>query len=219
MRNIEIAPGEHYHLFNRGVNKQLIFHDNNDRMRFLFLILYTQSPTVHKNINRLSKSFLCDVQHSVLHIQDMVNGRFVELVTFCMMPNHFHLIVKEVEEDGIAKYMQRVLNAYTKYYNTKYEKSGHLFQGPYRAVHIGDDRQLLYLSAYIHRNPVGLKEWRNKEKVYTWSSCQDFVGINRFAEILKPNIIIEQFKNPDEYSKFLDTSTAKILKEELGDLI
>ena len=68
------------------------------------------------------------------------------------MPNHFHLIVKEVKEGGISAYMQRVLNAYTKYYNAKHDTSGHLFQGPFRAIHIADNDQLLYVSAYIHLN-------------------------------------------------------------------
>ncbi len=131
------------------------------------------------------------------------------------MQNHFHLIVKEVEENGIARYMQRVLNSYTKYYNTKYNKSGHLFQGPYKAVHIKNNNQLLYLSAYIHRNPRELKEWQNKESSYPWSSYQDCINKNRFEGLFVPDIINEQFKNKDEYDKFVKTSGAKLLKEEL----
>jgi len=218
MRNIKISPDEYYHLFNRGVNRQVIFHDNHDRSRFLFLILCLQSPTTFKNVSRSSKTFIHDVQHSVLHTRDIVKNRFVELISFCMAPNHFHLIVKEVEENGIATYMQRVLNAYTKYYNTKYEKSGHLFQGPYKAVHVTDDQQLLYLSAYIHRNPRELKEWRGKESHYTWSSYQDFVGTNRFDELLITDVIIGQFKNQKEYRDFLNTSTAKLLENELAEI-
>ncbi len=217
MRNIKIAPGEYYHIFNRGMSKQLIFHDNMDRIRFLFLILYFQSPTVFQQIGRSIKSF---VQHSVFDIdiktkKEIVKGRFVELTSFCLMSNHFHLIVKEVEENGIARYMQRVLNSYTKYYNTKYHKSGHLFQGPYKAVHVKDNNQLLYLSAYIHRNPRELKEWLNKENIYPWSSYQDCVNKNRFEELLITAIINGQFKNKNEYDEFVKTSSAKLLKEEL----
>lgn len=215
MRNIKIAPGEYYHIFNRGMSKQLIFHDDRDRRRFLFLILYFQSPTVFQKISRSIKLF---VQHSVLDIditKEIVKKRFVELNSFCLMPNHFHLIVKEVEENGIARYMQRVLNSYTKYYNTKYDKSGHLFQGPYKAVHIKNNNQLLYLSCYIHRNPRELKEWFNKESDYQWSSYQDCVNKNRFEELLVLDIINGQFKNKKEYDEFVKTSPAKLLKEEL----
>ena len=214
MRNIKIVPGEYYHIFNRGVNKQLIFHDNADRARFLFLILYFQSPVVFINIGRPVKHF---VKHRVFNIsketqQKIVTGRFMELASFCLMPNHFHLILKEVEENGIAKYMQRVLNSYTKYYNTKYNKSGHLFQGPYKAVHVEDNDQLLYLSTYIHRNPRELKEWLNKESIYEWSSYQDLIEKNRFEELLVIDIISEQFENKKEYDEFVKSSPAKLLE-------
>src|SRR3989344_8068302 len=104
MRNIKIAPGEYYHVFNRGMRKQVIFHDANDWFRFLFLILYFQSPVTFQNISRLSKEL---VQPSVLNIdkeivQKIIKDRFVELVSFCLMQNHFHLILKEEKEGGIA---------------------------------------------------------------------------------------------------------------------
>lgn len=144
--------------------------------------------------------------------------RTVELVAFCIMPNHFHLIVKEIEEAGIANYMQRILTAYSKYYNTKYDKSGHVFQGPYRAVHIQDDRQMLHLSAYIHRNPREISKWFNKENKYPWSSYQDFVNQNRWGDLILPNMIIEQFNSRRKYHHFVQTSPAKAIKEEIDYL-
>jgi len=215
MRNIKIAPGEYYHVLNRGVNKQLIFHDDSDKIRFLFLILYFQSPVEFPQIGRSIKSF---VKHRVFDInketqQKIVKAKFVELTSFCLMPNHFHLIMKEVEENGTARYMQRVLNSYTKYYNTKYHKSGHLFQGPYKAVHVSNNKQLLYLSTYVHRNPRELKEWKNKESDYPWSSYQDLISKNRFEELLVFDIINGQFENKDEYDEFVKTSPAKLLED------
>ena len=215
MRNIKIAPGEYYHVLNRGVNKQLIFHDDSDKIRFLFLILYFQSPVEFPQIGRSIKSF---VKHRVFDInketqQKIVKAKFVELTSFCLMQNHFHLIMKEVEENGTARYMQRVLNSYTKYYNTKYHKSGHLFQGPYKAVHVSNNKQLLYLSTYVHRNPRELKEWKNKESDYPWSSYQDLISKNRFEELLVFDIINGQFENKDEYDEFVKTSPAKLLED------
>ncbi len=145
--------------------------------------------------------------------QKIVKAKFVELTSFCLMPNHFHLIMKEVEENGTARYMQRVLNSYTKYYNTKYHKSGHLFQGPYKAVHVSNNKQLLYLSTYVHRNPRELKEWKNKESDYPWSSYQDLISKNRFEELLVFDIINGQFENKDEYDEFVKTSPAKLLED------
>ena len=215
MRILKITPGEHYHIFNRAVNKRIIFHDTRDYIRFLFLILHFQSAIKVSHLNRAVKEFAKSLgQHSVLTI----DKRMVELVAFCIMPNHFHLIVKELEENGIASYMQRVLNAYGKYYNTKYEKTGHVFQGPYRAVHISDDRQLLYLSAYIHRNPREISRWFRKEDQYIWSSYQDFIGENRWSDMLMPDIVRGQFKNHQKYHEFVKTSPAKLIEGELDYL-
>ncbi len=112
--------------------------------------------------------------------------------------------------------MQRVLNSYAKYYNTKYQKSGHLFEGKYKAIHIESNEQLLYLSAYIHRNPRELTEYRGDEASYQWSSFVDYVHKNRWGKVLVPEIILEQFKNGEEYKKFVSSSTSKMLSEELG---
>lgn len=216
MRLIKIAPGEYYHICNRAVNKQTIFHDTKDYFRFLFLILYFQSPVVFQQLGRMVKDF---VLSSALDIkEEVIKKRTVELVAFCIMPNHFHLIVKELEESAIAVYMQRVLTAYSKYYNTKYEKSGHVFQGPYRAIHISDDSQLKYLSAYIHRNPRELAGWLNKEDKYQWSSYQDYIGENRWGDLLLLDIVLGQFKDKKRYHEFVKTSTAKLLEGELEHL-
>lgn len=219
MRKIQISEGEHYHVFNRGIRKQTIFHDQKDWWRFLFLILYFQSPVNFPQVGRAIKEFVKHQMLDSLTTNEIVKKRCVELVTFCIMPNHFHLILKETEEGGISKYMQRVLNSYAKYYNMKYEKSGHLFQGKYKAVHIETNEQLLYLSAYVHRNPRELSEYRGEEESYQWSSFGDYTNKNRWEKLLIPDIILEQYKNKDEYHKFVSASTAKMLDEELEGVV
>lgn len=219
MRILRIAPGEHYHIFNRAINKQTIFHNFNDYVRFLFLIIYIQSPVKVLHISRIVKDLekYCTGQSRALatgYEEKIIKKRVVELVSFCIMPNHFHLMVKELEEGGMADYMQRVLTAYSKYYNTKYEKSGHVFQGPYRAVHVEDNEQLLHLSAYIHRNPRELSEWFRKEDKYPWSSYKDCIEKNRWGELLRPDILMGEFKDRKDYDKFVKTSKAKIFEEE-----
>ena len=208
-----IAPGEYYHICNRGVNKQVIFHDIPDYYRFLFLILYFQSPINFPQLGRTIKDF---IQHPILDIvQEVINKRTVELVGFCIMPNHFHLIIKEVEEGGISSYVQRISNAYGKYHNIRYEKSGHVLQGAYRIVHIEDDRQFLHLSAYVHRNPREISKWFRKEDHYPWSSYQDFIRNNRWGNLLVPDIVLGQFDNKEKYQRFVETSPAKVLEKEL----
>ena len=116
---------------------------------------------------------------------------------------------------GIPRYLQRVETGYAKYFNAKYKKRGHLFQGPFRAVPVETNDQLLYLSAYIHRNPRDIKEWGGKEATYPWSSYQDFIGENRWGELLEQDIILHQFSRNNTYRKFLKTSTAKLQAGEL----
>jgi len=211
MRKIKLAPGEYYHIYNRGNNKQKIFLNNKDYTRFLFLILYLQSPHTFPQVGRLALSF---VKHRVFDIdiniiEKILKDRFVELVCYVLMPNHFHLIVHEIDDHGISKYMQRVLNAYSKYFNIKYDLAGHVFQGPFRAVHIKNNEQLIYLSAYIHRNPRELKGWKNKEDDYPWSSYNDYISMNQWNGLLKNSEVIEQFVDGKKYIKFVESTDAK----------
>jgi|SRR3989344_100364 len=215
MRKTLFVPGEYYHIFNRGNNKQIIFRDNRDWARFLFALLYFQSDTPIYNLGPKISYF---IKHRVFNIsrkmtENIVKNRSVELINFCLMPNHFHATVKELKENGISNYMQRVLNAFTKYFNTKHEQSGHLFQGPFKAVHIENNEQLLYLSAYIHSNPKGIQEWKNKIHQFPWSSFQDYVMKNRWGNLLQQNIILDQISFGKEYQNLVKQSGAKDMKE------
>lgn len=221
MRKTAFAQDERYHIFNRGNNKQLIFLDDGDRTRFLFLLLFFQADVSPLRINKCVAEFGKN-QHRVLvdfadEVSEISKNRYVALESFVLMPNHFHLMLLEIQKNGISKYMQRVLNSFTKYCNTKYEKSGHLFQGPFKAVHVEDNRQLLHLSAYIHRNPREIDGWRNREHRFPWSSYIDYADHNRWGLLLEQEIILSQFSDKAEYNSFVKTSTAKSLKKELSD--
>ncbi|MBU1159827.1 transposase [Patescibacteria group bacterium] len=216
IRKEKIAPGEYYHIFNRGNNKQNIFREEKDWARLLFLILHLQSPVVIYNISNIVSNF---IRHRVFNnskktLKNILDNRTVELISFAQMPNHFHLIVKEIHEGGISQYLQRIQDAYTKYFNIKYGSSGHLFQGPFKAVRIKNNEQLLHLSAYIHRNPREIKQWYKKEHLYIWSSYQDYISDNRWDDLLKNDIILGQFKTPNQYNDFVKTSGTKLLLDE-----
>lgn len=207
------APGEYYHLVNRGIDKKNIFLEERDYLRFLLLILYFQfSHQILTNLNRYVNNY---VKHRMFNIGSEGDhdqaSRTVGLVAFCLMPNHFHLLIEDRKGQGISKYMQRTLNAYTKYFNTKYDHGGHIFQGPYRCVHIADNTQLLHTSAYIHRNPRELKDWFQKEVEYPWSSLQDYLKKNRWGTLLQKEIIENQFKETPahSYQSFIESSPAK----------
>lgn len=216
-----LGEGEYYHLYNRGIGKANIFRDEGDRKRFLFSLLYSQSSLQFKNLARVVKEHHPETGFPVEadDLQKVLETRGVELVCFCLMPNHFHLIVREKIEGGIASYMQRIQLAHTRYMNTKYETSGHLFESRYKAVHIEDNNQLLYLSAYIHKNPRELKAWKEKYFDYPWSSLQDYTTANRWGGLLEADIIAEQFlaETNSNYADFVRTSTAKDFEEVAVD--
>lgn len=209
----DIVPGEYYHVYNRGAHKQGVFREHRDWQRFLFAIIYFQSPTPFTNLSRIVRSYDSTLGFPVSDedFGSVLSGRSVELVAFCFMGNHFHLIVRELRDGGISRYMQRTELAYTKYFNTKYAASGHVFQGRYRAKHIPDNEYLMHLSAYIHRNPRELKAWKGREADYPWSSYQDYVKENRWGGLLAQEIILDQFEGTKQsnYADFIKTSPAK----------
>ncbi|TSC78830.1 MAG: putative transposase [Parcubacteria group bacterium Gr01-1014_29] len=211
MRKLQFTEGEYYHIYNRGNHKKEIFFSEADYARFLFLVLFFQAPFTIYNISRSVSAFLRKGSFGATKstIQEITKNKIAELVAFALMPNHFHLVVHERTPNGISRYMQRVQDAYTKSFNTKYQMIGHLFQGPFHAVHIADNEQLLHLSAYIHRNPNELRKWHAKEEKYLWSSYQDYIKNNRWGNLLNPQIILEQYENQREYADFVKTSGTK----------
>lgn len=211
IRKVKFAPGERYHICVRGVGKQAIFLDDRDYIRFLFLLLHFQALIPFFNLSRQVTHF---VRSKAFNISDaekaeVLRKRQVSVESFAIMPNHVHISLEEIKERGVSSYMQRLLTGYAKYFNVKYAKTGHVFEGPFRAICIASNEQLLYLSAYIHRNPRELTGWRNKEHKYPWSSYQDCVAQSRWGELLNPQIFLDQFSSPKAYKEFVERSGAK----------
>lgn len=214
MRKFKFTQGTYYHICNRSNDKTSIFFDDKDYARFLFFILAYQAPLPFYNLGRQTSYFIRHLTFNISEetINRIVSNKMAELNAFAIMPNHFHLLIQEKTEvgKGTSLYLQRIQTGYAKYFNAKYKKLGHLFQGTFRAIPIQTDQQLLYLSSYIHRNPRGLREWKNKEVTYSWSSYQDFAGKNRWGKLLNPDIILNQFSDTNAYRNFVETSTAKL---------
>lgn len=209
MRKTKFTKNEHYHVCGRGFERQRIFRDDDDYMRFLFLILHLQKPLSLKNISRFVAWFKKDphdLAQSLLKKSDV--PREIAVVAFCIMPNHFHILLRNDIDGGISLYMHRILTAYSAYFNRKYKHSGHVFQGPFVSVPIETNTQLLHVSAYIHKNPTEIG-WKGKEHLYPWSSYQDYVNVNRWGDLLDRRIILEQFDTISDYRFYVTTSLAK----------
>jgi len=217
MRKSAFVEDEYYHIYNRGVDKRTLFLKDADRVRFMALILLCQGANAFPQIGRL----VPDVKHLMFDkepnaglkekiIQDILDSRLVELVAFVLMQNHFHCILRELKEGGISKYMQRVGNAYAKYFNICYGRSGHLFENKFNSIHIDTNEYLNYLSAYIHLNIREVSRWSGREDQYPWSSFRDYTGQNRFRDLLKQDIILGQCNSKNEYKRFVTESAIKV---------
>lgn len=222
MRKLKFVQNAYYHICNRSNDEQSMFLEEKDYARFLFFLLTCQAPLPFYNLGRQTSYFMKQSKFNISQeqISQIVTQRKVEMNAFAIMPNHFHIMVQEKTEigNGISWYLQRIETGYAKYFNAKYRKRGHLFQGYFRAIPVETDKQLVYLSAYIHRNPRDLKTWKDKEEKYPWSSYQDYAATNRWGKLLKPEIVLNQFSNLESYRNFVETSTAKLNQEEIKAL-
>lgn len=207
-RQLSFSPGEFYHLYNRGTEKRNIFQSTQDRQRFLTLLYLCNSLTpvnLKEQGSTLEKAVRINPTHPLL-----------EIGAYCLMPNHIHLLVRATEENGISRFMQKLMTAYTMYFNKKYERSGALFQGKFKATHVMSDCYLKYLIAYIHLNPVKIidPEWkengiRDQEKAeafleqYRYSSFLDYWKNESRPEqkILIKTSLPEYFENGLDFKK------------------
>lgn len=211
MRYENFAEREHYHVFGRGANKEKIFIDDQDKARFVFLITHFQSPIKVYNISWYTDSFIKKGFFGIKEdkIDEILRHQSTKLVAFALMDNHFHLLIQNLEDGILSVYMHRVLTAYSKYFNAKYKKKGHVFEGPFKAVHTKNNDQLLHLSSYIHKNPKEIEGWDSTYDKYPYSSYQDYIGLNRWGNFLSTDIVLKQFKDQNKYRDFVRASTAK----------
>lgn len=195
LRKTAFAMNEYYHLYSRGNSKRKIFHDSEDYTRFLNILYLSNSE----------KSFRFDRIVDAYAVK--LGPQLVSIGSYCLMPNHLHILIKQKVENGISRFMQKLLTAYSMYYNTKYERTGSLFEGKFKAKHIDSDPYLKHVFSYIHLNPVklidpkwkeeGLKD-RNKCSAfldkYHYSSYKDFLRKER-----KENLILNVGDFPDYF--------------------
>lgn len=159
-RNISISINEFYHLYNRGVDKRVVFMDTEDYERFITLLYLANSTTsVHiSNYQGLTLIELLAIER---------DDTLVDIGAYCLMTNHFHILVHEKVENGTSVFMHKIMTGYTMYFNKKYKRTGSLFGGTFKAQHVYRDEHLKYLFAYIHLNPIKLIDPKWKENGIT----------------------------------------------------
>lgn len=207
-RKFQFSVDEYYHIYSRGNNKSKIFLCDNDRKRFVRLL------------------FLCNNEYAVLFrdfehmpLNEIRRGEtLVEIGSYCLMPNHIHLLLREKKENGISLFMEKLLTAYSMYFNKKNKRTGTLFESRFQAKHIDSDEYLKYIFSYIHLNPVKLidPEWKingisdlikTKQYLekYKYSSYHDYTGRDREEKlILNKSAFPEYFETVKEFEQFID---------------
>ena len=203
-RQTVFAPGEIYHVFNRGVARQPIFFSRNNYSRFIQLIDYYRFCQTPVSFSLLMNTPV-EIRGEMLKSLIKENNLQAEILAFCLMPNHFHFLLKEVSEKGIANFMRYVQNGYAKYLNIKENRVGPLFQSMFKAVRIQSDEQLLHVSRYIHLNPS--TEYLVKiEKLseYSWSSLPVYLDTKHpDFSFVNPEPVLSFFKDNEKYKEFV----------------
>ena len=217
-RYINFAPGEYYHIYNRGVEKRDIFKDKDHYERFMKLLYVANGdrPYIFREIEQLP-------------LASVERGKpLVAIGAYRPMPNHFHILIKEITEGGISEFMAKLCTGYALYFNKKEQRVGPLFQSKFKARHARRDEYLKYLFAYFHLNPLKLIDPKWKEEgiadhakakqhldSYRYSSYPEFVGKRRDeAAILNRSEFPGYFRSTIEFRDFLD-EWSRIREEEL----
>lgn len=171
-----------YHVYNRGVDKRTIFEGEQDYKTFLSYL----------------KKYLAETENEVGPQWRKNLCQNIELLAYCLMKNHFHLLIKQKSKNVLTTFMRCLTNSYTKYFNLKYGRVGHLFQGKFKAILVEKDNYLLHLTRYIHLNPINhkgqiLRSDLIKLEQYGYSSYADYIG-KRKADWIKPQFVLNYFR-------------------------
>lgn len=201
-RKQPIFPDQIYHVFNRSIALQPIFSEAKDYQRFLNVVDFYRfaSPGLRfSHYNRL----LSEDKKTFIEKLQKEGKKQISIFAFCLMPNHFHFLLKELENNGIRKFSSNLQNSYAKYFNTKRKRSGSLFQEMFKAVRIESDEQLVHVARYIHLNPFTffLIKGVNQLKNYPWSSFNNYLQMGKF-EFLETDFLMSFFRSKEEFETF-----------------
>jgi putative transposase len=226
MKRPPLENNEIYHIVLKGTNESLIFLDKEDYYRGIFsLFEFNDEQGVLIRERRRARVRAKNAGNEQFSAERRM---FIEILAFCFMPSHIHLLFRQIKKNGITNFMRKLGTGYALYFNKRYKRQGHLFQSKFKAVHIKNDNQLIAVFNYIHSNPVSLVEpnWKEKgarfpKKVieflnkYKWSSYQDYIGKKNFPSVTERNFLLEMMKDYIGCKKSVE-SWVREKKEILG---
>lgn len=224
LRKDPFITGEYYHIYNRGIDKRVIFKLRGDYERFIMLLYLANSEEsfrIDNLVNNQNKKYF-----DILKIKKEKN--IVSIGAWCLMNNHFHILVRQDVDGGITKFMRKLGVGYSMFFNIKYQRKGALFGGLFKSKLVGnDDNYLRQLFAYIHLNPLEIEfpEWKdslNKSSFdmknflesYKYSSYQDYVGEDRIENsILDKDNFPDYFHSKQSFREFVENYFSTLEKQ------
>jgi putative transposase len=200
-RTLPLVNGQIYHVFNRGINRCPTFTSKKEYFRALDTFRYYQFSGLPHSLSKYLNLEI-EKKHGIVN---RINSedKIITIFCYCLMPNHFHLLIRQEKDKGISRFMSNIQNSYTRYFNTRNNRDGSLFLDQFKAVLIETDEQFLHVSRYIHLNPFTsyiIKSLDDLEK-YPWSSYQSYIKSEQ--NIVDISYILSNFINGEEYRKFV----------------
>ncbi len=237
MKRPAFTNNQIYHVYNRGVDKRKVFLDEQDYFRFIHDLFEFNDEAPALNIYYK----LLTSQSYEVELRKIGRGKgaerkrrklLVEILAFCLMPNHYHLLVRQRADKGVVNFMQKLGTGYTNYFNKKNKRAGVLFQGKFKAILVNQESHFIHLPHYIHLNPLDLEmpEWREKEirnykgamkflVNYRWSSFPDYIGRKNFPSVTQREFLSQFFNGPAQYRKDALNWLKEIDLEEIKTVI
>lgn len=203
-RYIDFAPGEFYHVYNRGTDKRIIFTDSIDYRRFVDL-MYLCNSSLSVNVRNARRS-----SENVFEFER--EEALVSIGAYCLMPNHFHILITPNIDGGLSTFMNKLGTSYSMYFNKRHSRTGSLFEGTYKAKHASTDEYIKYLYAYIHLNPVKLyqPDWKergikDKEDAFRYVSNFEYSSLPDYLNNNRPEMsILNKESFPDYFDSHID---------------
>ncbi|MFA5360632.1 MAG: transposase [Candidatus Paceibacterota bacterium] len=225
------------HVLNRGVDKRKIFLDDQDYFRFVHdLFEFNDKDSVNNVFSTFERKYNNnDVGRPNIYkykVERKPRKMLVDILAFCLMPNHYHLLLTSKVQNGIALFIKKLNGGYAKYFNARYERKGALFEGRYKKVMVEHEAHFIHLSYYIHLNPLDLiaPEWRERKlndfvkaikflDLYRWSSHLDYLGKKNFPSVTQRDFLLNFFGGQQEYKDDITDWLRKLSMEEVNHLI
>lgn len=216
MRKDILTNNECYHILNKSIAGYIIYNNDADFLRMLNIMQYYQTENPSVCYSRFAQLNMQDQQLILSHNQ--TKKKIVQIIAYCLMPTHFHLILKQLAEKGISRYIANVSNSYSRYFNAKHNRQGPLWQGKFKNVKIDNDKQLLHLTRYIHLNPTTAEIVTNPLD-WQYSSFREYIlpiknNLSDYQSVIniKPGVYKRFVLSQQDFQKKLS-----IIKKQLLD--